>query len=330
MADDKLKLLYLMRLLNDETDRGHSLNAAELGDLMEKRYGLTLNRKTVYTYIGLLQEFGMDIGQQKGSDHGYYLNSREFDLPELKLLVDAVQSSKFITKQKSESLIKKLETLTSRENASQLKRQVFIYNRIKSDNEAVYSNVDSIHAAIRDNLQIRFRYCEWTVRKSLQQKHSGEAYHASPWALTWSDANYYMVAYDAAADRIKHFRVDKMQDIEVLDSPRLGKALFEDFDLAAYAKKTFGMYGGTDARITLECENGLAGVIIDRFGQDVMMIPAGKEHFRVRVTVSVSPQFFGWVTGIGKGMKIIAPEDMKQAYIEYLNTILCDISEKAD
>ena len=298
------------------------MNATQLCEKMQSRYEYSYNRKTIYTDIERLKAYGMRIGQIKGKGFGYYVEKRDFDLPELKLLVDAVQSSKFITKEKSEELITKLEKLTSHENAKQLQRQVFIYNRIKADNDAIYANVDAIHAAIHDNRQIGFKYCEWTVKKELVRKKNGVEYVVSPWALTWDDENYYLVAYDADAEKIKHYRVDKMQDIRVKEDARLGRDHFKDFDLAAFARKTFGMYGGQDRSITLEGENRLVGVVIDRFGTDVMIFPHDEEHFHASVTVTVSPQFFGWLAGIGKGIRISWPEDVRDEYKTYLREII--------
>ena len=208
-----------------------------------------------------------------------------------------------------------------------LSKQVFIVNRPKTENETVYYNVDYIHTAIYENKEIKFHYAEWTVKKELKLKKCGAFYVVSPWALTWDDENYYLVAYDAAAGIIKHYRVDKMQNTEILETDRKGENSFRNFDLAAFAKKTFGMYGGVDAEVTLECRNELAGVIIDRFGHDVWLIPQGEDHFKARVLVSVSPQFFGWVTGIGSGMKITGPENVKQQYKEYLLNVLQNYQE---
>ena len=322
MAEDKLKILYLMKVLLEETDPSHPMNATELCEKMESCYEYSYNRKTIYADIQRLQAFGMQIGQIKGKSFGYYVEKRDFDLPELKLLVDAVQSSKFITKEKSEDLIKKLARQTSKENAKQLQRQVFIYNRIKADNDAIYANVDAIHEAIQKNRQIGFKYCEWTVDKELVRKKDGADYIVSPWALSWDDEHYYLVGYDAVSEKIKHYRVDKMQEIRVTERGRLGKENFKDFDLAAYARKTFGMYGGEDRKITLEGENSLVGVVIDRFGTDVMLHPHGEGHFHAGVTVTVSPQFFGWLAGIGKGIRISWPEDVREKYRQYLKEIV--------
>ncbi|MGN0136831.1 MAG: helix-turn-helix transcriptional regulator [Anaerotignum sp.] len=317
----KMKTLYLMEILLQRTDEKHILSANDLAAALQE-YGIKAERKSIYADIEALQQFGMDIVQQKGAHPGYYVASRNFELPELKLLVDAVQSSKFITTKKSDELIRKLEGMTSKYEAQQLQRDVFIYNRLKTINETIYYNVDQIHNALHSNAQISFQYAEWTTKKELQLKKNGALYFVSPWALTWDDENYYLIAYDAAADIIKHYRVDKMKHIHILDEVRVGKERFLDFDLAAFAKKTFGMYGGYDTNVTLLCHNSLVGVMLDRFGQDVPLVPVDEEHFYVKPLVAVSPQFFGWVTGIGSLIKIDGPENVKREYQEYLKKII--------
>lgn len=320
--DQKLRTLYLMEILLERTDEEHMLNASELCAILEQEYGIRTDRRTIYTEMEILDKYGLDIQQKKGKKPGYYIGARDFELPELKLLVDAVQSSKFITEKKSKELIQKLEKLCCKTDAAMLSKYVFIVNRPKTENETVYYNVDYIHNAIYENKEITFQYAEWTVKKELKLKKNGAFYVVSPWALTWDDENYYLVAYDAEAGIIKHYRVDKMQHTAILKTDRKGEESFKNFDLAAFAKKTFGMYGGVDTDVTLECKNELAGVMIDHFGHDVWMIPHGDEHFKAKVLVSVSPQFFGWITGIGAGIKIIGPEHVRQQYKEYLLRVL--------
>lgn len=327
VQSQKMKILCLMQILLQRTDEKHLMSATDLCNALQE-YGLKAERKSIYADVEALQQFGLDIVQQKGSNPGYYVAGREFELPELKLLVDAVQSSKFITTKKSEELIRKLERLTSKYEAQQLQRDVFIYNRPKTGNETIYYTVDQIHHALHSNLQISFQYAEWNVKKELQLKKDGAAYIVSPWALTWDDENYYLIAYDKEADLIKHYRVDKMQSTTVLESERVGKEKFRDFDLAAFAKKTFGMYGGYDERVTLFCHNSLVGVMLDRFGEDVPLVPVDVEHFYVKPLVAVSPQFFGWVTGIGNQVQIAAPEGVKRQYKAYLEDIIEDYEEK--
>ena len=318
--NNKLKILYLMDILLNKTDENHIMTATDLCEEL-KKYDISAERKSIYNDIAALQEYGMDIVQQKGANAGYYVASRAFELPELKLLVDAVQSSKFITSKKSQELISKLENLTSKYAAQQLQRDVFIYNRPKTDNETIYYNVDEIYSAIHSNSKISFNYAEWTVKKKLQLKKDGALYKVSPWALTWDDENYYLIAYDEEADSIKHYRVDKMQSAHVLNEARQGKEKFVDFDLVAFAKKTFAMYGGREESVTLVCPSYLAGVIIDRFGQDIIMVPEG-DGFYVKLPVIVSQQFFGWITGLGGKVKIKSPENVRKEYKKYLEDII--------
>ncbi len=322
VQDQKLRTLYIMDILLERTDEKHMLNANEIIQILKAEHDMESDRKTIYGAVETLKTYGLEIIQVKGKVSGYYVGSRNFELPELKLLVDAVQSSKFITSKKSTELIKKLETLTSKSEAEQLQRQVFIYNRIKTENETIYYSVDAIHEAIYLDRQITFQYAEWNAKKELLLKHDGALYQASPWALSWDDENYYLIAYDEKADLIKHYRVDKMKHIALTEEKRLGEELFNSFDLAVFAKKTFGMYGGRDECVTLLCDNAIAGVVIDRFGQGAWMVPYDEKHFRVKVNVAVSKQFFGWLTGIGEQMRILEPESVRKEYREYLANIL--------
>lgn len=276
----KLRTLYIMKKLLEKTDEKNTMSAADIDKVLHE-YGMSADRKTVYNDIETLREFGMDVLQTKGTNGGYYIGSRRFELPELKLLVDAVQASKFISRRKSEELIRKLESLASEHDARQLRRNVFIYNRPKTGNETIYYNVDQIHTAILENRQIQYQYAEWTVKKELKPKKRGAIYTVSPWSLTWDDANYYLIAYDEEADCMKHYRVDKMQRTCVTERKRIGKEKFQDFDLVEFSKKTFSMYGGHDEEVTLQCGNELIGVILDRFGTEVIVVPAKEGQFRV-------------------------------------------------
>lgn len=322
MGRTALKTFYIMQILLERTDEEHSLNATQIGSILKAEYGISVDRHTLYSEIDKLCDVGLDIIKLEGKTNGYYVASRRFELPELKLLVDAVQSSLFITKKKSEKLIKKLETLCSREEAKQLSSQVVVYSRPKTDNETIYYNVDMLHSAIYHNRQIRFQYAEWTVQKKQVFRHDGAFYQISPIHLIWDDENYYLVGFDEKEQKTKHFRVDKMRGMEISDEARSEDALKERADLGGFSKKTFGMFGGKDCEVTLRCENALAGVIIDRFGKDVRMLPDGKDFFKVHMTVCVSRQFFGWMTGIGPGLEITDPEEVRKEYQNYLREIL--------
>ena len=322
VLDKKKKLIAVMQILLEQTDEKHILTATDICKILEDSYGISAERKSIYSDVMVLQEMGIDILQNKGSNPGYYIGSRDFELPELKLLVDAVQSSKFITSKKSEKLIKKLEGLASMYDARQLQRQVFICDRPKTENENIFYCVDQLHTALFENVQITFQYTEWTPQKELRIRKDGEYYIVSPWALTWDDENYYLVAYDEHADMLKHYRVDRIKNLSLLKKERMGKNAFQKFDLPSFTKKTFAMYGGHDERVTLLCKNELAGVMIDRFGKNVMMIPGEDGMFKISALMTVSNQFFGWITGLGTAVQILGPENVKEEYKSYLRTII--------
>ena len=232
------------------------------------------------------------------------------ELAELKLLVDAVQSSKFITEKKSSQLIEKLERYVSQYEAKQLNQQVYVHGRIKTMNESIYYNVDEIHNAITADVMISFQYFQWNLKKEMEPRHEGERYIISPWGLIWDNENYYMGGYDAKAELVKHFRVDKMLRIQPMKCKRKGQKLFPQGNIANYAEKHFGMFSGKEESVTLLCQNGFIGVIVDRFGRDVKIRPVDEDHFQAKVEVVVSNNFFGWVLGLGEGVKIAAPQEV--------------------
>ena len=308
--NQKLKMLYIVRLFSRETDDAHKLTMPEIISKLAAE-GVNADRKTLYQDFDELRRFGFDIISEKDG-HGfyYYLGSRDFELPELKLLVDSVQSSKFITDKKSDQLIKKLESLVSRYEGSQLHRQVIIAGRVKTMNESIYYNVDKIHAAIGDNRQIRFKYFDWNLRKEMEPRYGGKWYKLSPWALMWDDEMYYLVAYDSKHETIIHYRVDKMTQIEMLDEAREGHEAFGRFNIAHYTNTLFGMFAGDETKVTIEAENRLVSVFIDRFGKDIIIAPVDEGHFRTTVTVAVSKHFFGWIMALDGDVKIVAPDSV--------------------
>lgn len=307
-SNQKMKIIYLMQLFTEKTDATHYITMVEILNYLSSN-DISAERKSIYSDIESLKHFGFDIkGFQEKGTYYYHLVNRKFELAELKLLVDAVQSSKFITAKKSNELIKKIGSFASVYESKELQRQVYVSNRIKTMNESIYYNVDQLHEAINTNKKITFQYSAWTVDKKIKLKNGGALYHISPWALMWDNENYYMVAYDSEEEKIKHFRVDKMLKITLTENERDGKEQFKKFDMAVYAKKMFGMFGGTEENVRLECKNYLVGVIIDRFGKDTMIIPTDGERFRINVDVEVSQQFLAWVIGLGEGAKILSPE----------------------
>ena len=309
-SGSKLKILYLYKLFLEKTDEEHSISMPEIISYLNNQ-GIHAERKSVYGDIEALRLFGLDIIAERDSNgFAYKLGNRQFELAELKLLVDSVQSARFITEKKSNNLIKKIEGLSSTYEASKLQRQVFVANRVKTDNESILYNIDSIHNAIADNSVITFKYYNWNVEKKQELRKNGALYEVSPWALTLFDENYYLVSFDAEDGHIKYFRVDKMLNISLTGSPRLGRDAFESFDIAEYTKKRFGMYDGDVTKVRLYVDNSYAGVIIDRFGRDVPMLKADEGHFFATVTVAVSNQFLGWVMSMSDSIKIVGPDSV--------------------
>lgn len=317
--NQKLKLLYLADMLREETDENHVLSMPAIISRLEAR-GVSAERKSIYSDMDALEAYGMDILRSKA---GYALAHRTFELPELKLLVDAVQSCRFLSASKSRALIKKLESLCSRYEAQDLQRQVYVAGRVKSMNESVYYNIDALHDAINHDKQIRFQYFRWTPEKKQQLRRGGRRYRVSPYALIWQDENYYLVGFDEEAQDIRHYRVDKMTGITTGRTKRSGKELFEHFDVADYVQKTFGMFGGEPVRAELVFANSLAGVVLDRFGDDVTFLRVDKDHFKVCVDVVPSPQFMGWLAGFGTQARIAAPrslaDDFKKMCLDILS-----------
>ena len=306
----KLKMLYLAKLFSEETDDLHALTMPEIIEKLAA-CGVNADRKTLYQDFDELRDFGLDIlSEQVGRNTYYHLGSREFELPELKLLVDSVQSAKFMTDKKSNELIRKIEGLASRHEAKMLQRQVMISGRVKTMNESIYYNVDKLHEAIGADSQIRFKYYQWNVKKEMELRKDGAWYQVSPWGLMWDDENYYLVGYDADDDMIKHYRVDKMLRISVTNDKRLGQALFKKFDMPKYTKSLFGMNSGEETAVTLEAENHMVGILIDRFGKEISIIPAGEGRFRTVVNVTVSSPFLGWIMSLGEDIQIVEPESV--------------------
>ena len=306
-ANGKLKLLYLQKILLERTDEEHGMTMPEIVRALEE-YGISAERKSLYGDIETLLNYGMDIiGEQDGKHYRYRVASREFELPELKLLVDAVQSSKFITE-----LIRKLENLSSRYEAKKLQRQVYVSGRIKTMNESIYYNVDEIQNAIAGNEKIRFQYFQWNVKKEMELRRGGKFYCISPWGVSWDNENYYMIGYDSDAELMKYYRIDKMVKLSVVEEKRDGKKAFQEMDLAALSQKTFSMFAGEEQYVKLEIVNEMAGIVIDRFGRDISLIKKDEGHFTINVKVAVSRQFLAWVISLGDGVRILGPEEVRR------------------
>lgn len=322
----KQKLLYLQKIMLEKTDESHGLTVSEIKSELGN-YGIKTERKSLYDDFKILETFGLDICSTRTNTVRYYVGSRDFEMPELKLLVDAIQSSKFITHKKSLSLIKKLEGLVSENEGKQLQRQVYVSNRVKTVNEKIYYNVDTLHNAISQEKQVTFKYCMWEVNFGAEKKivkterKNGAIYKVSPWALCWDDENYYLIAYDSAAKMIKHYRVDKMESIGITRDERDGRKMFEKFDVAGYCKGVFSMFGGEETSVRLSVDNSLVGVIVDRFGSDVIIVKESDSSFCVSVNIMLSPQFYAWVFGLGSKVKILAPEKAVSEFKEKISEV---------
>lgn len=319
--NQKIKILYLMRIFLEQTDEEHPMSVKELIAYLNS-LGISAERKTVYDDIETLRNFGMDILNRREHPAGFYLASREFELPELRLLVDAVQSSRCITNGKSRQLIRKLESLASVYESRQLRRQGFAENRIRTINENVYYSIDMIQRALTEDRQISFQYCEWTVEKKLRPENEGERYSVSPWGLVWQNEEYYLITYDEKCGRVKQYQVDKLQQIRIEKEVRRGREFFENYDIGELTSRTFGMFGGREVTICLEAHNRLVGVVLDRFGRDIMIHRKDPEHFKTLVRVNISDRFFGWIASLGPDAVIASPDEIRDKYREFLEKSL--------
>ena len=320
-VNQKLKILYEMEYLLHASDEAHPVTVSQLREEL-CRHGITAEHRTILEDMEALRVFGLDIVKTGNNRYAaYYVASRDFELPELKLLVDSVQSSRFLTHKKTAALIKKIETLASIHEAQLLQRQVYVTGRVKTMNESIYYNVDSIHSGISQNRKIRFHYYEYTVQKERRYRKGGSWYVVSPFALTWDNQNYYLIAYDADAGFIKHYRVDKMTDIETTEEERSGLRAYEALDMSSYTEKVFGMFAGNEVRVRMRFAEHLAGAVLDRLGMDAILVPEEDGEFTVSADVVPSPQFFAWITGFGQEAKILGPERVVAQMRDYIDGI---------
>ena len=318
--NQKLKLLRIKDILEKNTDDNNMISIKEIIDKLAE-YGIQAERKSVYDDIECLKYYGLDVITEKTDCNRYFVAGRDFELPELKLLVDSVQSSKFLTVKKSDSLIKKLESLCSKHQGASLQRQVFVANRVKNMNESIYRTIDEIHNAILNNVKITFKYVTYSVDGTQIFKKNGSPYTISPYALLLEEQNYYLLGYDSETEIFKHFRVDKIVDIKVKDELRDGEKEFRKIDLGKYSKKFFSMFGGKEQTIRLRVDNDVISVIIDRFGKNVFILNKTEETFDVDLDIAVSPQFFGWITSFSGKIKIISPQNVVEDFKNHLEKL---------
>lgn len=320
-SNQKLKLLRLWQILAERTDEDHPITTPELIQLLAQD-DITAERKSIYADMEALRWAGLDVQSRKGKQPGWFVGQRPFELAELKLLVDAVQASRFFTRRKSAQLIGKLERLASTPQARQLQRQVYVDKRVKTMNESIYYNVDKLHSALASGKTISFRYFEYNVRKEKVFRRDGKRYMVRPYGLIWDNENYYLVGFDLSMEQVRHYRVDKMAELALISFKPEEAPDADGFDMATYADRHFGMFSGREAHIRLRCQNRMVGVILDRFGQDVILIPDGEEHFTVTVDAVVSPQFYGWLFSLSDGVELTGPAWVASAYLEQLREAL--------
>ncbi len=317
--NQKLKIFYILDYLQKNSHEAHPVRASDLIRMLDREHNISCDRKTVYSDIAALQEYGVDIVSLSGKNGGYYIASpRNFELPELKLLIDAVQSSRYLTDKKSRELIEKLLNQCNEQDAKLMKRNILVSGRVKSMNETIYYSVDAIQEAIAQNKQITFRYFDWDFGG--KRKYRERAYIASPYGLCQDNENCYLLAL---SDRhgITSYRVDRMSDIALLDTPRTPCPELSGKSFLEHANRLFQMFSGDTVDVKLRFHNSLLNVVVDRFGKDTMLIPDGPDHFNFTVPVAVSPMFLSWVMGFGSKAKILYPQSVANA--------LCDLCREA-
>ena len=327
-ANQKLKTLYIMRLLQTETDINHGVTMEKIISYL-RSYGIAAERKSVYSDLEMLRSFGFDIGVRRGKHTEYMLLTREFELPELKLLVDSVGASKFITKKKSVELIRKISGLTSYNEAKELHRQVYVDKRVKMMNESIYYSVDAIHTAVNNGKKLSFKYFEYSVDKQRVFRHDGGDYIVSPLALLYSNDNYYLAAYSPERGSIVNYRVDRMTDVAVLEDNREQNEVIANFDPSTYITSQFSMFGGVKRQVEMAFHNSLATVVLDRFGTDILMRPIDAEHFLINTEVEMSPAFFSWIFMFGTKASIVGPDDVFEAFANMVDAVAEMYSEDA-
>lgn len=323
-ANPKLKLLYLKQFFEECTDEDHPASMADILSYLDGK-GIHAERKGIYADINYLEDFGMelkDIKERldgKERSRGYRLLERDFEPSEIQLILDSVASSKFLSEKKSMELMTKLEKLVSVHQRQSLKRQIKVSGRVKSMNGSVMYYVDKIHGAIASDTTVKFKYFHYNTQKEREYTHDGKPYEVSPWTLLYDNSNYYLLAF--VDDNIRTFRVDRMAEVSQGAKERQGKEQFESFDLVSFTKATFGMYSGKEEKVEMQFHNSLIDTVIDKFGKDVFVTVVDNSHFKITVPVAVSPQFFGWIFGLGGKVTILGPKSVVKQMRDMLGKV---------
>ena len=315
--DAKLRPLYLGKILYERTDEEHSLTTNQLIDILKKEYHISSHRQTIATEIQLLQDFGMDIECIKSRQNKYHLVSREFDLAELKLIIDAVDACKFISGRESKKLSAKLVNLAGNGHADELKRNGSAEDRVRTTNEKTCLIIDVVNTAINTKKKISFRYFTYDENKKKVLRHDGEQYLFSPYELIWDGDRYYILGWSDSHGEMRTFRVDRISDVPMVLSEKAMKKP-AGFSGVGFVGTNYRMFAGEVKEVVLICDNDTMDSMVDRFGENVKTETAGREHFRLSADVADSHVFYAWIFGFGGKVKIEAPEDMKEAYRKML------------
>lgn len=315
--ESKLRLLYIYKILHEKTDESHTLTTTQIIDILKKDYNISAHRVTVGTDIDVLREFGIDVCKIESTQNKYFIPVRTFELPEIKLLLDAVSSSRLITDKKAKQLSKKIASLLSEHQANDLKRNICSDAHFKAKNEKIYYIIDTINEAINSGKRIAFKYTTYNVSKQRVARHDGEIYTFSPYALVWSDDYYYTIGFSHKYNTIGCFRVDRIEGTpEIL--AQFATAMPKDFDITEYVTTSFRMFGGERENVTLICENGMMDAIIDKFGESATTHAVDEKHFALEAPVCINSIFFRWVFGFGGRIKISSPASVKEKYAGFV------------
>lgn len=314
--NQRLKLFYLLDYLLENTDETHTVKVQEIIQHFENYYKIPVEQKTVCSDLHLLDEYGYET-RYDGRTRGWRIIERDFDTQELQLLIDSVQSSRFITQRQAKSLTDKLKKKASKYDRVLLDRRCYVPNRIRSKNDSIFYHLDDIHTAIANDWRITFCYFYYNQKK--ERVYYKKNYAASPYAMLWSDNNYYLLAYENGA--MKHFRVDKMDSIKIITQKREGKEVFSKMDISKRPLRMFNMYSGEEKMVKIRFSNHLANVVLDRFGSDAILAYEDEKHFTLTTPIEVSPQFYGWLCGLGRGVRILAPAEVVEEMGNYVKGI---------
>ncbi len=323
--NDKIRPLYIAKLLFERTDEEHLLTTMQIEQILREEYGITSYRKTIKSDIELLQQFGLDIELVKAKQNKYHMLTRTLSVPELKMLIDAVEAAKFITKKKSEDLTEKLCGLTGKHQAEKLKRNADVEGRLKAENEQIYYIVDAINDAINKQKKIAFQYFTFNALKEKELKNDGMPYTFSPYKLVWNGDYYYTVGYSDKHKRIGIFRVDRIYTTpEVLETDAVIPP--SDFDINHYLNTMLRMYDGDRKKVKLICDNDVIDSIIDKFGEDIEVRKNTKTTSLVTVEVGVNHIFFSWVFGFGGLVRIKSPASVKEEFDKMIKLHMSNIN----